>query len=40
MNTDILIVGSGVAGLYCGLNLPEEKQMEFIVRKTVVHALF
>ena len=26
MKTDILIVGSGVAGLYCALNLPTEKQ--------------
>ena len=25
MKTDILIVGSGVAGLYCALNLPKEK---------------
>ncbi len=27
MKTDILIVGSGVAGLYCALNLPKEKQV-------------
>ena len=27
MKTDIVIIGSGVAGLYCALNLPEEKQI-------------
>ena len=25
MKTDILIVGSGCAGLYCALNFPEDK---------------
>ncbi len=32
MNTDILIVGSGVAGLYCGLNLPEEKHIVIVTK--------
>ena len=27
MKTDVLIVGSGVAGLYCALNLPENKNI-------------
>ena len=26
MITDIIIVGSGVAGLYCALNLPKNKK--------------
>lgn len=34
MKTDILIVGSGVAGLYCALNLPKEKSI-IIVTKSV-----
>lgn len=33
MKTDIVIVGCGVAGLYCALNLPEEKNI-IIVTKT------
>ena len=32
MKTDILIVGSGVAGLYCGLNLPEEKNIVIVTK--------
>ena len=32
MNTDILIVGSGVAGLYCGLNLPKEKNVVIVTK--------
>lgn len=34
MKTDILIVGSGVAGLYCALNLPKEKSI-IIVTKSI-----
>lgn len=30
--TDILIVGSGVAGLYCALNLPKEKQIIIVTK--------
>lgn len=33
MNTDILIVGSGVAGLYCALNLPKEKNIMIVTKK-------
>lgn len=32
MNTDILIVGCGVAGLYCALNLPENKNITVITK--------
>lgn len=32
METDILIVGSGCAGLYCALNLPKEKQITIITK--------
>ncbi len=32
MNTDILIVGSGCAGLYCALNLPPDKQITVITK--------
>ena len=34
MNTDILIVGSGVAGLYCALNFPENRNV-LIVTKNI-----
>ncbi|MBP3610682.1 MAG: L-aspartate oxidase [Lachnospiraceae bacterium] len=34
MKTDILVVGSGVAGLYCALNLPKEKNI-IIVTKNI-----
>ena len=30
MKTDIIIVGSGVAGLYCALNLPEDKNITIV----------
>ncbi len=30
--TDVLIVGSGVAGLYCALNLPEDKQILIVTK--------
>lgn len=32
MKTDILIVGSGCAGLYCALNLPKEKKITIITK--------
>ena len=32
MKTDILIVGSGVAGLYCALNLPKEKSITIVTK--------
>ena len=32
MKTDIVIVGSGVAGLYCALNLPEDKNIIMITK--------
>lgn len=32
MRTDILIVGCGVAGLYCGLNLPEDKKITIVTK--------
>lgn len=35
MKTDILIVGSGCAGLYCALNLPREKQVTIITKSDV-----
>ena len=38
MRTDILIVGSGCAGLYCALNLPEDKEILIITKDTVEHS--
>lgn len=35
MKTDILIVGSGCAGLYCALNLPNDKQITIITKSSV-----
>ncbi len=32
MKTDILIVGCGVAGLYCALNLPEDKKITVVTK--------
>lgn len=32
MNTDIIIVGCGVAGLYCALNLPENKNIIIVTK--------
>lgn len=32
MKTDILIVGSGVAGLYCALNLPKDKKITVVTK--------
>ena len=35
MKTDILIVGSGCAGLYCALNLPRDKKVTIITKLDV-----
>ena len=32
MKTDVLIVGSGCSGLYCALNLPEDKKITVITK--------
>ena len=32
MNNDIIIVGCGVAGLYCALNLPKEKNIIIVTK--------
>lgn len=32
MNTDVLIVGCGVGGLYCALNLPKDKNIIIITK--------
>ena len=32
MKTDIIIVGCGVAGLYCALNLPEDKNITVVTK--------
>ena len=32
MKTDIVIVGSGVAGLYCALNLPKDKRITIVTK--------
>ena len=34
MKTDILIVGSGAAGLYCALNLPKDKRITVVTKDT------
>ncbi len=34
MQTDILIVGCGVSGLYCALNLPQDKKITIITKST------
>ncbi|MBE6667566.1 MAG: L-aspartate oxidase [Ruminococcaceae bacterium] len=33
MKTDVLIVGCGVAGLYCALNLPKEKEIVIVTKE-------
>lgn len=38
MKTDILIVGSGCAGLYCALHLPTDKQIFIITKDAVEHS--
>lgn len=35
MNTDILIVGSGCAGLYCALHLPDSKNITIITKSDI-----
>lgn len=34
MKTDVIIVGCGVAGLYCALNLPKDKEIVIITKKS------
>lgn len=36
--TDILIVGTGAAGLYCALNIPKDKKVCMITKDTVDHS--
>lgn len=38
MKTDILIVGSGCAGLYCALHLPVDKQIVIITKDQIEHS--
>lgn len=38
MKIDILIVGSGCAGLYCALNLPKDKNILMITKDIVEHS--
>lgn len=38
METDILIVGSGCAGLYCAIQLPADKQITIITKDIVEHS--
>lgn len=38
MKTDILIVGCGVAGLYCALHLPQEKHIVIVTKDTAPHS--
>ena len=35
MKTDILIIGSGCAGLYCALHLPKDKEITIITKSDV-----
>ena len=32
MKTDVIIIGSGVSGLYCALNLPQEKNIIIVTK--------
>jgi L-aspartate oxidase len=38
MRTDIIIVGSGCAGMYCALNLPKNKDILIITKDIVEHS--
>lgn len=38
MKTDILIVGSGCAGLYCALHLPKDKEILIITKDKIEHS--
>lgn len=38
MKTDILIVGSGVSGLYAALNLPKDKNITIITKSTITES--
>ncbi len=38
MKTDILIVGSGCAGLYCALGLPKDKQIVILSKDAIEHS--
>ena len=38
MKADVLIVGSGCAGLYCALNLPKDKNILIITKDIVEHS--
>ena len=35
MKVDIIIVGTGVAGLFCALHLPKDKQILMLTKKSV-----
>lgn len=35
MKTDIVIIGTGVAGLYCALNLPEDKNIRLLTKSSL-----
>lgn len=38
MKTDILIVGSGVSGLYCALKLPKDKEITIITKANITES--
>ena len=38
MRADIVIVGSGCAGMYCALNLPKDKNILIITKDIVEHS--
>ena len=35
MKTDVLIIGSGVSGLYCAINLPKDKKITIITKSEI-----
>ena len=35
MNADVVIVGTGVAGLFCALNLPSDRQIIMLTKSDV-----